>query len=171
MLSAEDVASRVKPDGVAGDRGDRPGEGDRHITGEKPGISPQHPPPPPRRQPAIREQQDDQREQRSRRCPQRHQQHRDRCQRPAVAKAVAQHRVVTGVDAKHHQQGEENQQPAQRVAWLMPRDNDAYRRADQHRDNRGCLYRDRQLMDKASQRDGRGHQPEHHRAEDGRGPR
>jgi hypothetical protein len=48
----------------------------------------------------------------------------------------------------------------------MPRDNNTYRRA-----GRGCLYGDRQLMDKTSKWDGRGHQHEHDRAEDGRGRR
>jgi hypothetical protein len=43
---------------------------------------------------------------------------------------LPQHRVVTGVDAEHHQQGEQNQELPQRVARLMPRDHNTYRRAD-----------------------------------------
>ena len=48
-----------------------------------------------------------------------------------MAQAVGQHRVLSGTGAKHVQHDEDEQEPADRVARLASRDNEAHTAIDQ----------------------------------------
>ena len=169
MIRALHITEGVEADIVTSNCGDRLGEDKRHHAGTKPRISPQHPPPAPRRQPAIRKQQDDQGEQGDCGHPQRLQDDSDRSeQEPVVAESVGEHRVVTGVDARHDQQAENEQDPADRVARLVARDHDTNRGVDQYGGHRRPSIEDGQLMDEIGQRYGYGSQGDHQGAEDRR---
>jgi hypothetical protein len=115
--------------------------------GHQPGVGPRRPPPGATRHRAVREQQDDHRKHGKRRRLHRAQQQGQRSQqKPVVAETVIQHRVVAGGGAEHVHQREHDHDPADRVAWLAPRDHQPHRGKGQD-DDQASGDADRQVTD------------------------